>query len=211
MRLSSGGWLETASLIRPTKQGHFRTPYTDFALKVSEGQYESLPAHEFDAIVFHGPPLNLGLYLTSLRRMSDDLRHYSSAFLREGLQMHLEWWPTYHLVQALRTDYDRRVLMSPLALKSEDSAELNGLSIRAEEFACVQSCIAAVLAEIRAEFVAQPSDTVRDYKYTKREFCLNSVRLGGDLSVQHATDDYEHMNGQYGARVLEEIAARLFI
>src|ERR1700722_9794672 len=62
--------------------GHFRTPYRNFALKVSDGQHETLPAHAFDAIVFHGLPLNVWLYLSALRKTSDDLRCYSRASLR---------------------------------------------------------------------------------------------------------------------------------
>ena len=114
--------------------GHFRTPYRDFLAKISANRHEALPAHDFDAIVFHGLILNVANYLASLRKTSDDLRCYSSAFLREGLQTCIEEAPTYRLVRALRADYDRRVLMSPMPLMSEDSAQFKGQSIRAEEF-----------------------------------------------------------------------------
>jgi hypothetical protein len=189
--------------------GHFRTPYRDFVLKVSDGQHENLPAQAFDAIVFHGLPLNVWLYLSALRKASDDLRCYSRASLRDGLQMHLKGDPTYRLVEALRADYDRPVLISPLALKSEDSGELALHSITSDELNFLNSCISAILSDMQVEYVAQPLDTIRDYKYTKREFCLNSVRLAADLSIKHADDDYDHMNGQYGARVLREIVTRL--
>jgi hypothetical protein len=191
--------------------GQFRTPLRDFVLKVSDGRYESLPAHDFDAIIFHGVLLNVGRYLSSLRKTSEDLRCYSRACLREGLQMCIEDAPTYPLVRSLRTDYDRRVLISPMPLMSEDDILFKERSVRAEEFEVLNSCIAGIFSDIGAEYVAQPSDTVRDYKCTKREFCVNSVGLIGDLSIKHPNTDHLHMNGQYGARVLEEIAARLSV
>jgi hypothetical protein len=190
--------------------GHFRTSYRDFALKVSEGRHESLPVHDFDAIVFHGPPLNVERYLSSLRHVSDDLRCYSRACLHEALQRSIEGTRGYDLVRSLRTDYDRRVLMSPMPLISEDSAQFKGRSVRVEELKLLNSCISAILSDVRAEYVAQPSDTVRDYKYTKREFCVNSVGVFYDIR-KHPDDDYFHMNGQYGACVLHEIAAQLAV
>jgi hypothetical protein len=179
------------------EDGEFRTPLQDFVLKVSDGRYGSLPSQDFDVIIFHGILVNVGRYLSSLRKTSDDLRCYSRACLREALRMCIEAAPTYPLVRSLRTDYDRRVMMSAMPLMSEVSTEFEGREIRAEEFNLLNSCISAALSDIRAEYVAQPLDTVRDYKYTKREF----------LKFPH--DDQVHMNGQYGACVLEEIAAKL--
>jgi hypothetical protein len=188
--------------------GLFQTQYKHFALQVSEGRYDSLPVHEFDAIIFHGT-LDPGLYLDSLRTAADDLRCYSSACLREGLQTYIENDPTWSLVRSLRTDYDRRVLMSPIPLKSDFSDQFKGRSITADEFNILNSHIGATLCSVGGKYIVQPSATVCDYKYTKREFCVHSVRLLGDLAIKHPEDDYIHMNGQYGACVLNDINAQL--
>ena len=191
------------------ENGRFQTPHKALALKISDGRYESLPVHDFAAIILHGMVLNPSDYLFSLRKASDDLLCYSTAFLREGLQACIEQAPSWDLVRSLRTDYDRRVLMSCMPLKSEDSAQFQGLSIMADEWNLLNSHIGAILCDIGVEYVPQPSDTVCDYKYTKREFCVHSVRFAAKLSYEHPDDDYIHMNGQYGARVLRDIDVRL--
>jgi hypothetical protein len=179
--------------------GIFRTPLRDVVLNVSGGRYESLPAHEFEAIIFHGIFPNVGRYLSGLQKMSDDIRRYSRAYLRDGLQTCIEAEPTYPLVRSLRADYERRVLMSAVPLAPEDSAKSKERSIRGEEFNLVNSCISAILCDMRAEYVAQPSETVCDYRYSKREF------------LKLPDDDDIHMNGEYGASVLREITAQLSV
>lgn len=177
--------------------GIFRTPLRDVALKISDGRYESLPAHEFDAIIFHGILPNVERYLSALRKMSDDIRRYSRAYLRDGLQTCIEGERPYPLICSLRADYKRRVLMSAVPLAPEDSAHFKERPMRCDEFKLVNSCISAILSDIRAEYVSQPSDTVSDYRYSKREF------LKSDNNI--------HMNGQYGASVLREIAVQLAV
>lgn len=189
--------------------GLLKTPYRHFALKVSDGRYDELPVHEFDAIVFHGTPLDPGLYLDSLRNAARDLRCYSIACLRDGLQTHIESDPTWSIVRSLRADYDRRVLMSPIPFKAESSAQFEGRTITADELSLLNSCIGASLCSVGGEYVAQPSDTISDYSYTKPEFCVHSVRLLGGLSIKHPEDDYIHMNGHYGACVLHGIHTQL--
>ncbi len=189
--------------------GRLQTPHGAFALKISDGRYESLPVHDFDAIIFHGMVLNPGDYLFSLRKMADDLSCYSAAFLREGLQACFEQAPAWDLVRSLRTDYDRRLLMSTMPFKSDDSGQFKGLSITADELNLLNSHIRAILCGIGVEYVPQPSVTVRENKYTRGEFCVQSVRLTASLSCEHPDDDYIHMNGLYGARVLHDIDVQL--
>ena len=189
--------------------GRFQTPHKTLPLIISDGRYESLPAYDFDAIVFHGMVLNLSDYLFSLRKSSDGLLCYSSAFLRDGLRACIEQAPSWNLVRSLRADYDRRVLMSCMPLKSEDSGQFQGLSITADDSNLLNSYISAILSDIRVEYVPQPSDTICDHKYTKREFCVHSVRLAAKLSCEHPADDHIHMNKQYGERVLRDIAVKL--
>lgn len=177
--------------------GSFRTPLRDVVLKVSNGRYESLPAHEFDAIIFHGIFPNVGHYLSALQKMSDDIRRYSRAYLCDGLRACIEGEKTYPLVHSLRADYERRVLMSAVPLTP--TAHSKERPIRREEFNLVDSCISAILSDMRAEYVAQPSETVLDYRFTKTEF------------VKIPSDDDIHMNRQYGAGVLREIAAQLSV
>jgi len=73
----------------------------------------------------------------------------------------------------------------------------------------LNSHIRAILRDVRVEYIPQPSDTITEDKYTKREFCVHSVRLAAKLNCEHPADDYIHMNGQYGARVLRDIAVQL--
>jgi hypothetical protein len=190
------------------ESGYFRTSRRDVALTVSNGQYEALPAREFDAIVFHGPPVNLVRYLGSLRRSSIDIRLYSLASLQEGLQKWIDRIPTYQLVRSFRTDYDRRVLISPTPLKSEDCGEFDRISVAAEELALLNTCVSNIIAGIPADYIPQPPRTVRNHKYTKREYCLNAVRLANP-SITYPENDPDHMNGRYGACVLQEIEASL--
>jgi len=189
--------------------GRLQTPHKAFALKISDGRYESLPVHDFDAIIFHGMVVNPSDYLFSLRKTTDHLLCYSSAFLREGLQACIEQAPAWDLVRSLRTDYDRRVLMSSMPLMSEDSGQFKGLSITADELNLLSSHIRAILCDMGVEYVPQPSVTVRDHKYTRGEFCVQSVRLAANLTCEHPDDDYLHMNGLYGARVLHDIDVQL--
>jgi len=191
--------------------GCFQTSHRDFVLTVSEGQYDELPAQNFDAIIFHGVKLKVALYLRSLRKTTDDLRSYSHSCLQEGLQSLIEETPEFRLARSLRTDYNRRVLISPLALTSERSREFWGISIRNDELTLLNSHISEILSGIGVEYLAQPSDTVRDSKYTKHEFCANSVRLFGDLKLKHPENDNVHMNSLYGARILQEITTRLSV
>ncbi len=189
--------------------GRLQTPHKAVAFKLSDGRYESLPVYDFDAIIFHGMVLNPSDYLFSLRKMTDNLSCYSSAFLREGLQACIEQAPAWDLVRSLRADYDRRVLMSSMPLKSDDSGQFKALSVTADELSLLNSHIRAILCGIGVEYLPQPSVTVREHKYTRGEFCVQSVRLTANLACEHPDDDYIHMNGLYGARVLHDIDVQL--
>jgi hypothetical protein len=190
--------------------GNFRTPNQDFVLRVSDGRYGALPAHEFDAMVFHGPPLNMTHLLASLRKIGD-LQCYTHDYLRAGLRAYIEETSAWQLVSSLRADYDGPVLLSPMPLPSEDSARVAPRPLRSEELTLLNTCIATMLRDYGIEYIQQPSITVRDYSYTKREFCVNSVRLSDDLAVKHPTDDFVHMNGRYGAHVLRDIVSQLSV
>ncbi|HVN64658.1 MAG TPA: hypothetical protein VMT58_08460, partial [Candidatus Binataceae bacterium] len=182
--------------------GTLQTPFTSFVLHISDGLYESLPVREFDAIVFHGVALNVGDYLLSLRKAREHLRCYSNAVLGDGLRSRIEQMPSWSLVRSLRAEFGGRLLMSAMPLSSEDGAKFKGISVSDDELAHLNHHIGAVLAEIGVEYLPQPPDTIRDSKYTKREFCVDSVRLTAKLCQKHPDDDYVHMNEQYGVRVL---------
>jgi len=169
--------------------GLLQTPYKSFVLQASDGLYESLPVREFDAIVFHGVVLNVSDFLLSLRKASGHLRCYSKAFLGDGLQSCIERVPSWSLVRSLRAEFGGRLLMSAIPLTSEDGSKFRGISVTDDEFADLNQHIGAVLGKIGVEYFPQPSDTIRDSKYTKREFCV----------------DYIHMNEQYGSQVLQAL------
>lgn len=189
--------------------GLLQTPSKIFVLQISDGLYESLPVHEFDAIVFHGVALNVSDYLLSLRKASQDLRNYSRAFLEDGLRSCMEQAPSWNLVRSLRSEFAGRLLMSAMPLSSEDGTKFKGISITGDELAQLNHHIGAELGKIDIEYVSQPSDTIRDSKYTKREFCVDSVRLAAKLCYKHPDDDYIHMNERYGSEILHAVGARL--
>ena len=189
--------------------GMLQTPYKSLVLHISDGLYESLPVREFDAIFFHGVALNVGEYLLSLRKGSEHLRCYSDALLRDGLRSRIQQMPSWSLVRSLRADFHGRLLMSAMPLSSEDGAKFNGILVTEEELARLNHHIGGVLGEIGVEYLPQPPDTIRDSKYTKREFCVDSVRLAPKLCHKHPDDDYVHMNEQYGVRVLQAVGTRL--
>jgi hypothetical protein len=191
------------------RAGMLQTPYTSLVLHVSDGLYESLPVREFDAIVFHGVALDVSVYLLSLRKASEHLRCYSNSLLRDGLRSRIEQMPSWNLVRSLRAEFGGRLLMSAMPLSSEDGAKFGGISVTDDELAHLNYHIDAVLGEIGVEYLPQPSDTIRDSKYTKREFCVDSVRLTAKLCQKHPDDDYVHMNEQYGVRVLQAVGTRL--
>jgi hypothetical protein len=173
--------------------GLLQTPYKSFVLQASNGLYESLPVHEFDAIVFHGVVLKVGDFLLSLRKAGGDLRCYSKALLADCLQSCIEKEPPWSLVRSLRAGFGGRLLLSAIPLTSEDGSKFRGISVADDEFADLNHHIGAVLGKFGVEYVPQPSHTIRDSKYTKREFCV----------------DYIHMNEQYGCEVLQALGALL--
>jgi hypothetical protein len=173
--------------------GLLQTPYKGFVLQASDGLYESLPVREFDAIVFHGVVLKVSDYLLSLRKANGHLRCYSKALLGDGLRSCIEQVPSWSVVRSLRAEFGGRLLMSPAPLTSEDGTKFQGIPVTDDEFADLNGHIAAVLGRIGVEYVPQPSDTIRDSKYTKREFCV----------------DYIHMNELYGSRVLQTLDTQL--
>ena len=189
--------------------GLLQTPCKSFVLRISDGQFESLPVREFDAIVFHGAALNVSDYLLSLRKASEHLRCYSNALLEEGLRSCIEKVPAWSLVRSLRAEYGGRLLMSAMPLSSEDGSKFKEMSVTDDELAHLNDRIRAVLCKIGVDYVPQPLDTIRDGKYTKREFCVDSVRLAAKLCYKHPDDDYIHMNEQYGVRVLRAVGERL--
>src|SRR5271165_603283 len=71
--------------------GVFRSPHLQWAQRISDGRYETLPAHDFDAIAFHGPVLPVWKYLSLLSKMKDDQGGYSQATVRDSLRKRMEW------------------------------------------------------------------------------------------------------------------------
>jgi len=189
--------------------GLLQTPRKSFVLHISDGLYESLPVRDFDAIVLHGVGLNVSDYLLSLRKASEHLRCYSSAFLEDGLRSCIENVPSWNLVRSLRAEFDGRLLMSAMPLSSEDGTKFKDISVADDELARLNDHIGTVLGKMGVEYVPQPPDTILDGKYTKREYSLDSVRLAAKLCYKHPDDDYIHMNERYGSLVLRAIGTRL--
>jgi hypothetical protein len=189
--------------------GLLQTPRKSFVLHISDGLYESLPVRDFDAIVLHGVGLNVSDYLLSLRKASEHLRCYSSAFLEDGLRSCIENVPSWNLVRSLRAEFDGRLLMSAMPLSSEDGTKFKDISVADDELARLNDHIGAVLGKMGVEYVPQPPDTILDGKYTKREYSLDSVRLAAKLCYKHPDDDYIHMNERYGSLVLRALGTRL--
>lgn len=66
---------------------------------------------------------------------------------------------------------------------------------------CLQSAFAG-----KATVLRQPADTVENSLFTKEAYSRNSISLGR-RAAEHPEADFVHMNGAYGARILEEFFA----
>jgi hypothetical protein len=181
----------------------------DAVLTISEGRYQTVDPDEFEALVFHGPPINPSRVLSHLRQGRSDIGGYSGAFLRDGLAAFFAGSKIGQIVLKVRNDYRGRVLVSPMAMISRQSRMFENQGVGAWEVAAINEAFAAGLSGFGLEFVPQPPATVVHNCYTDESYCIGSVRLTGELDQKHPADDYWHMNGLYGGAVLAAIGARL--
>jgi len=89
----------------------------------------------------------------------------------------------------------RGVIMGAIA-KSTHAADYADWVYR-----CLQSAFAG-----KATVMRQPADTIENNVFTAQTYSQNSIGLGRRV-VEHPETDFVHMNGAYGARILEEFFA----
>jgi hypothetical protein len=191
--------------------GRLVSPDTEFVLRVSDGRYETIDPDAFDAIVIHGPAVRYTRLFESLRHDNTSLVWYSAACLREGVASWIEANHASTLIRAMRGSYKGRIVCSPMPLIAAHSGHFKDQQVEAAELDRLDGVLGDVYRGIGAEYLPQPRETVTENKYTIADYSIGSVRLGGDLKVQHGRTDFQHMNAQYGRLVLEKLAAHLAV
>ena len=189
------------------EDGHFTTHgggRRGRVLEISDGRYQDINPNDFDALLFHGSHKASDL-LFSLRKHAADVREYSQGFLRAGIGAWLEDNFSVTLASSVEDSFRGKILLSPIAMVSEDSQENSAMEVRREELHFLNDVINDVLAKKKVTYVAQPDETIKENKYTDRRYSINSVRLSRDLDIKHEADEYFHMNAEYGREVLMNV------
>lgn len=191
------------------ENGRLISPDAEFAKRVSGGIYETIDPNEFDALVFHGPPINQTALLKRLRKRSNCLSDYSAALLRCGIESFLDDRPPIKLIKSVRLSYSGRIIASPQPLLSEESGVFGDCKMSEAERIALEAAIRDYFAGIGTVYAPQPARTISANQYTAAKYSTGSVSLVGDLDVKHPSDENNHMNGSYGAEVLYAVAAIL--
>ncbi len=78
------------------------------------------------------------------------------------------------------------------------SASVDGVLIRQAFMAASEQ----LARELGFSLAVQPQDTLSSHLRTKAMYALGSMKLVHGLTESHQSDDYGHMNGEYGSLVL---------
>jgi peptidoglycan hydrolase-like protein with peptidoglycan-binding domain len=124
------------------------------------------------------------------------------------------------LAARLRAGTNRRIFLtaqprvSELILKSpRPVTRLHNIAIKKGDAQALgqafEEAAAQVLARSDTVFLPQPRETISHYVLTAQAFVKGANRLAATLDVPQAKDDIIHANGNYGALVLDQIAAAL--
>ncbi|HVU21086.1 MAG TPA: hypothetical protein VHE09_10170 [Rhizomicrobium sp.] len=182
--------------------GRLISPVPNFGLRASDGIYAIYPA-QFDAIIFHGQPVNYTFLMTVLYKINRNNSHYSSAFLREGIYAYFDKRPTCDIILKVRKSYVGRILVSPQPLVSSKSKFFDGDLFGREERVNIDSILKNYFSErYNAEYLPQPEQTIVENCYTAPRFSIDAFGLTGGRIPE---DDFSHMNAAYGAEVLQLI------
>jgi hypothetical protein len=180
------------------ENGRLTHPNTQMALRISGGRHESIDPNEFDALAFVGgfqPGSMLAAFAEqgtlNEQRMKGWLRRN---FVKKG----------HALALALEVvkNASCHVLLLPSPFVSELSGERAKIKVEESDLERFNHMARAAFAEKRITYVPQPAETIRDGKWTAREYSLKN-------NHSHANQDYgaivlaairDHLNGSGGQR-----------
>lgn len=112
-------------------------------------------------------------------------------------------------LRKLRTITDAPIVYVPnpyptkLVLASPEAGYWGCVPVRQQVFRWYRETLEELGTTCRV--MEQPESTIEDGMFTRELFSVGSVRLTQDLDERHPDDDYGHMNGEFGACVLERI------
>jgi hypothetical protein len=200
------------------------------AFAMTSGGRESVQLRDYDCVVAVGLGFSMA---TLIRRVYRDYRSDGHNFLDGDITLVGEdtfrqicttmlarstaMWLAGHLAQA---GVAQRVIV-PQPLPSEDildatdgemDATLWQAAVReGDDESLAQTMTEAVqaLTAPRLAILPQPPATRAGHLFTRRDYAIGSVRLVAGFEAQHAKNDVGHMNGAYGAAVIDALAAQL--
>lgn len=174
------------------------------AKKISGGLYEKLPVGDFDALVFHSGTLGTRFLLKSFLRAGCNPMRLSGAFFDRSLQDLVDSDPVAQVVLTVRQAVDVPIVVSatPLMSKNEFGPEASAYLSACLEF--LTQKVSDFWFERGVHHVPQPAQTIADGATTEESFSIGSVRLARP-DATHNIADSDHMNGFYGALVLQDI------
>lgn len=172
-------------------------------IRMTSGQREEIDPAEFDLFILCGgyrcdiPP--------------QDSRAYSRAIYRKMIQGSFQLSLAYKIATLLRQLTDKPVYFFPNPLPAHANAgiDTSAFFVResyADRIARIDKIARKALG---ASCVAQPASTVLAEVSTKTEYTKGSRRLGpgksADDAPEHPESEYNHMNADYGALVVENM------
>lgn len=114
-----------------------------------------------------------------------------------------------------------RILIVPQPLPSEEILEADDAvmdaplwqaAVREGDDASLDQTMNEAMQALAAPglgFLPQPPATRAGRLFTRRDYAIGSVRLAAGFEAVHAKNDVGHMNGAYGAAVIDDLAAML--
>ena len=172
------------------EDGEITHPNRDRALLASGGRFTSINPKDFDALVFVGAGLKPGHTLAKLKQ-----KQHGNYLDLEALKRIFSKRHAADLMRSAANICPGKTFFVPSPLISEASGEFGDLKVGRDELDQFNDAVARVLAEDQIIFIAQPPETIRENKWTKREF--STAR------------DFKHTNGRYGELLLRAIRDRL--
>ncbi|MDQ2094358.1 hypothetical protein [Rhodalgimonas zhirmunskyi] len=83
------------------------------------------------------------------------------------------------------------------------------ISSRTEQLRTLMDEKSTEVSEGNFRFMKPPTATLEEHGlFTQHIFCQGSIRLGKKMNKSHSTDDYGHMNADYGRLILEHLLAQ---
>ena len=159
-------------------------------MAASNGRYEWINPKDFDVLVFVGVGFKPGNLLVSLKDQIERGPNAFEASLRRIFKRH-----ALDLMTAAAQGYSGKVLCVPPPLTSEVSGEQSEVKIGPKAIELFNNVTAKVFAESGIIYVAQPPETIRENKWTTREYSREN--------------NSTHMNARYGNVILNAIRDRV--